>query len=75
MDDRGTPFSVSRDHRRGAASRPRGVRSSYDAGAARGAVINGIPPYGLQGQPPVVGKIPSHGIDAGSYLVGEVFDT
>jgi hypothetical protein len=51
------------------------VRSSYDAGAARGAVINGIPPYGLQGHPPVVGKSPSHGIDAGSYLVGEVFDT
>jgi molybdenum storage protein len=41
--------------------------------AARGAVFNGIPPYDLWEHPPVVGKIPPHGSDAGSYLVGEVF--
>lgn len=41
--------------------------------AARGAVFNGIPPYDLWGHPPAVGKIPPHGSDAGSYLVGEVF--
>jgi len=41
--------------------------------AARGAVFNGIPPYALWEHPPAVGKIPPHGSDAGSYLVGEVF--
>jgi len=41
--------------------------------AARGAVFNGIPPYALWEHPPAVGKIPPHGGDAGSYLVGEVF--
>jgi molybdenum storage protein len=41
--------------------------------AARGAVFNGIPPYDLWEHPPSVGKIPPHGSDAGSYLVGEVF--
>jgi molybdenum storage protein len=41
--------------------------------AARGAVFNGIPPYDLWEHPPVLGKIPPHGSDAGSYLVGEVF--
>jgi molybdenum storage protein len=41
--------------------------------AARGAVFNGIPPYDLWEQPPALGKIPPHGSDAGSYLVGEVF--
>jgi molybdenum storage protein len=41
--------------------------------AARGAVFNGIPPYDLWEHPPAVGKIPPHGGDAGSYLVGEVF--
>jgi molybdenum storage protein len=41
--------------------------------AARGAVFNGIPPYDLWEHPPPVGKIPPHGSDAGSYLVGEVF--
>jgi molybdenum storage protein len=41
--------------------------------ASRGAVFNGIPPYDLWEHPPVVGKIPPHGSDAGSYLVGEVF--
>jgi molybdenum storage protein len=41
--------------------------------AARGAVFNGIPPYDLWEHPPAVGKIPPHGSDAGSYLVGEVF--
>jgi molybdenum storage protein len=41
--------------------------------AARGAVFNGIPPYDLWEHPPRVGKIPPHGSDAGSYLVGEVF--
>jgi molybdenum storage protein len=41
--------------------------------AARGAVFNGIPPYDLWEHPPALGKIPPHGSDAGSYLVGEVF--
>jgi molybdenum storage protein len=41
--------------------------------AARGAVFNGIPPYDLWEHPPAVGKLPPHGSDAGSYLVGEVF--
>src|ERR1700757_1804870 len=41
--------------------------------AARGAVFNGIPPYALWEHPPPLGKIPPHGSDAGSYLVGEVF--
>lgn len=41
--------------------------------AARGAVFNGIPPYALWEHPPSVGKLPPHGSDAGSYLVGEVF--
>jgi molybdenum storage protein len=41
--------------------------------AARGAVFNGIPPYDLWEHPPAVGRIPPHGSDAGSYLVGEVF--
>jgi molybdenum storage protein len=41
--------------------------------AARGAVFNGIPPYALWEHPPTVGKLPPHGSDAGSYLVGEVF--
>jgi molybdenum storage protein len=41
--------------------------------AARGAVFNGIPPYDLWEHPPKVGKIPPHGSDAGSFLVGEVF--
>src|SRR5437016_7183034 len=41
--------------------------------AARGAVFNGIPPYDLWEHPPEIGKIPPHGSDAGSYLVGEVF--
>jgi len=41
--------------------------------AARGAVFNGIPPYDLWEHPPAVGKIPPHGSDAGSFLVGEVF--
>ena len=41
--------------------------------AARGAVFNGIPPYDLWEHPPSLGKIPPHGSDVGSYLVGEVF--
>jgi len=41
--------------------------------AARGAVFNGIPPYSLWEHPPLVGKLPPHGSDAGSYLVAEVF--
>jgi len=41
--------------------------------ASRGAVFNGIPPYDLWEHPPKVGKLPPHGSDAGSYLVGEVF--
>jgi molybdenum storage protein len=41
--------------------------------AARGAVFNGIPPYDLWEHPPALGKVPPHGSDAGSYLVGEVF--
>ena len=43
--------------------------------AARGAVFNGIPPYSLWEHPPLVGKLPPHGSDAGSYLIGEVFGT
>ncbi len=41
--------------------------------AARGAVFNGIPPYALWEHPPASGKLPPHGSDAGTYLVGEVF--
>ena len=41
--------------------------------AARGAVFNGIPPYSLWEHPPLMGKLPPHGSDAGSYLVAEVF--
>lgn len=41
--------------------------------AARGAVFNGIPPYDLWEHPPAIGKLPPHGSDAGSYLVGEAF--
>jgi molybdenum storage protein len=41
--------------------------------AARGAVFNGIPPYALWEHPPAIGKLPPHGSDAGSYLVGEVY--
>lgn len=41
--------------------------------AARGAVFNGIPPYDLWEHPPALGKLPPHGGDAGSHLVGEVF--
>src|SRR5215831_9018320 len=41
--------------------------------AARGAVFNGVPPYDLWEHPPPIGKLPPHGSDAGSYLVGEVF--
>ncbi len=41
--------------------------------AARGAVFNGIPPYSLWEHPPAMGKLPPHGSDAGSYLVGEAF--
>jgi molybdenum storage protein len=41
--------------------------------AARGAVFNGIPPYALWEHPPHLGKLPPHGSDAGSYLLGEVF--
>jgi molybdenum storage protein len=41
--------------------------------AARGAVFNGIPPYSLWEHPPLQGKLPPHGSDAGSYLIGEVF--
>jgi molybdenum storage protein len=41
--------------------------------AARGAVFNGIPPYGLWEHPPALGKIPPNGSDAGSFLIGEVF--
>jgi molybdenum storage protein len=41
--------------------------------AARGAVFNGIPPYDFWEHPPALGKIPPHGSDAGSYLIGEVF--
>lgn len=41
--------------------------------AARGAVFNGIPPYDLWEHPPGLGKLPPHGSDAGSYLVGEAF--
>src|SRR3954462_4420450 len=41
--------------------------------AARGAVFNGIPPYSLWEHPPLLGKLPPHGSDAGSYLIAEVF--
>jgi molybdenum storage protein len=41
--------------------------------AARGAVFNGIPPYALWEHPPVHGKLPPNGSDAGSYLIGEAF--
>src|ERR1051325_8101216 len=41
--------------------------------AARGAVFNGISPSSLLEDPPLQGKLPPHGSDAGSYLVGEVF--
>src|SRR3954452_11160181 len=38
--------------------------------AARDSVFNGIPPSDLWEHPPALGKIPPHGSDAGSYLVG-----
>jgi molybdenum storage protein len=41
--------------------------------AARGAVFNGIPPYGLWEHPPAIGKLPPHCGDSGSYLVGEAY--
>lgn len=41
--------------------------------AARGAVFNGIPPYALWEHPPLIGKLPPNGSDAGSYLIGEAF--
>jgi molybdenum storage protein len=41
--------------------------------AARGAVFNGVPPYDLWEHPPLVGKIPPHRTDTGTYLVSEVF--
>src|SRR6267143_2714512 len=41
--------------------------------AAHGAVFNGVPPYDLWEHPPAIGKIPPHGGDSGSYLVGEAF--
>ena len=36
-------------------------------------MFNGVPPYELWEHPPALGKIPPHGSDSGSYLVGEVF--
>lgn len=40
-----------------------------------GVVYSGVPPYSLWEHPPVVGRIPPHRTDAGSYLLAECFGT
>ncbi len=41
--------------------------------AARGAVVNGVPPYDLWEHPPEIGRIPPHRTDCGPYMIAEVF--
>ena len=41
--------------------------------AARGAVVNGVPPYDLWEHPPKIGRIPPHRTDCGPYMIAEVF--
>ncbi len=41
--------------------------------AAPGVIFEGTPPYSLWEHPPVVGRIPPHRTDTGSYLVAECF--
>lgn len=38
-----------------------------------GIVFNGVPPYSLWEHPPVIGRIPPHRTDAGSFLLAECF--
>jgi molybdenum storage protein len=41
--------------------------------AVPGVIFNGDPPYSLWEHPPLVGRIPPHRSDAGSYLLAECF--
>lgn len=41
--------------------------------AAPGVIFNGDPPFSLWEHPPVLGRIPPHRSDAGSYLLAECF--
>ena len=41
--------------------------------AARGAVVNGVPPYDLWEHPPEIGRLPPHRTDSGPYMIAEVF--
>src|SRR5215212_6088739 len=38
-----------------------------------GVIFNGVPPYSLWEHPPVIGRIPPHRTDAGSFLLAECF--
>lgn len=38
-----------------------------------GVIFTGVPPYSLWEHPPEVGRIPSHGSDAGCFLLSECF--
>ena len=38
-----------------------------------GVIFTGVPPYSLWEHPPVLGRIPPHGSDAGSFLLAECF--
>ncbi|NEQ07198.1 MAG: uridylate kinase [Moorea sp. SIO1G6] len=38
-----------------------------------GVIFTGVPPYSLWEHPPEVGRIPSHGSDAGCFLLAECF--
>jgi molybdenum storage protein len=38
-----------------------------------GVIFTGVPPYALWEHPPEVGRIPSHGSDAGCFLLAECF--
>lgn len=38
-----------------------------------GVIFTGVPPYALWEHPPEVGRIPSHGSDAGCFLLSECF--
>jgi molybdenum storage protein len=40
---------------------------------APGVIFTGVPPYSLWEHPPVLGRIPPHGSDAGSFLLAECF--
>lgn len=38
-----------------------------------GVIFTGVPPYSLWEHPPAIGRIPSHGSDAGCFLLAECF--